>query len=362
MSRTHRWAPLLLVLAAVLTASADRPQPRNGRVSELGHMLAPRSGHTATLLNDGRVLIAGGMVQNREFLDSAELFDPATHTFTPTGKMMMRRVGQIAALLHDGRVLVAGGWVHGTTAEAEVYDLRTGHFTQIAGMQSARAGATATTLDDGRVLITGGSRDDDRVGLNSAELFDPKTMRFVPVGEMHSGRTEHTATLLGDGTVLVTGGMDDRRVVATAEVFDPKTNRFTVVGAMRQGRYKHTAQRLADGRVLVAGGSDDRDWKGTLAEAEVYDPAKRSFTPAPSMAEKRFKLDHQAAALPDGKVLIAGGNETAEVFDGKEFQPLNSGTGTPQWFMTETALKNGEVLLTCQIFCTSRCVSVAPLS
>lgn len=348
MHRTRRWALVLSLLVFAVTLCADKPQSL-GKIVENGHMLAPRSGHSATLLHDGRVLIAGGIVRNGEFLDSTELYDPAKQTFTPSGKMSTRRVGPAAALLHDGRILIAGGWSDGPTASAEVYDPGTGKFSALPAMTSRRARALATTLPDGRVLITGGSSGEDRVGLRTAEVFDPATNKFSLVGEMKDGRIMHTATLLQDGTVLIAGGMADRDVVASAEIFDPKTDRFVPVGLLRLARYKHTSQLLADGRVLVAGGSDSRDFRGGIFdEAEVYDPAKRSFTVVPAMAAKRYKLYQEAALLPDGRVLIAGGGAKAELFDPKQsrFEELGSGTNTPQWFMTETALKNGDVLMT----------------
>jgi hypothetical protein len=343
----HGFLILPAIAFLTLTVLADRPQAGPGQIVEAGRMLTPRSGHTATLLEDGRVLIAGGMIHNHEFLDTAELYDSARRKFEPTGRMNIRRVGQVAALLNDGRVLIAGGWTGGATNEAELYDPHIGKFTAVSPMNTARAGATATTLRDGRVLITGGGKADDRVGQRSAEFFDPATAKFISLTDMADARTEHTATLLADGRVLITGGMADHHVVATAELFDPKTNSFTAVDRLHTARYKHTAQLLGDGRVLIAGGADDRDWKGTLADAELYDPATRSFVPAASMSEKRFKLAHESALLPDGNVLIAGGSAKAEIYNVKQraFTLLPNGTGTPQWFMTETALKNGEVLL-----------------
>lgn len=346
-NRRHGFLILPAIAIFTLSVLADRPQPGSGQIVEAGHMLAPRSGHTATLLRDGRVLIVGGMVRNGQFLDTAELYDSEKKTFTPTGTMSIRRVGHAAALLHDGRVLIVGGWVvGGATDRAELYDPRTGRFTAVASMHETRGRPTATPLADGRVLIAGGSVE-DRAGLRSAELFDPKTSKFTAVGDMKDGRIAHTASLLPDGSVLVAGGMADGHAVSGAECFDPKTGTFIAVASMHQVRYKHTAQVLRDGRVLIAGGSDDRDWKGTLSEAELYDPAKRSFSVLPSMSEKRFKLSDEAAVLPDGNVLIAGGSGKAELFNVKRgnFESLASGTGKPQWYMSETSMKNGEVLL-----------------
>lgn len=349
MSFARRTILILSAATAVtlyLYAAHPESPTHRGRVVEAGHMWSPRSGHTATLLKDGRVLIAGGMVRNGEFLDSAELYDPATRQFTPTGKMFTKRVGLAATLLADGRVLIVGGWSPGPTDAAEIYDPKTGRFSQLSPMTEKRARPETALLQDGRVLIAGGGRG-DRVGERTAELFDPKTASFTRTGDMHDGRLAHTASLLPDGTVLIAGGMADGNVVASADLYDPKTGKFTAVGSMKQVRYKHTAQTLSDGRVLIAGGSDDNDWKGMLAEAEIYDPATRSFAAAPAMSEKRFKLDGTAALLADGNALIAGGSAKAEVFNAKRgsFETLDSGTGTPQWYLSETSLKNGEVLL-----------------
>ena len=349
MSFARRTILILSAIAAVtlyLYAAHPESPTYHGRIVEAGHMLSPRSGHTATLLKDGRVLIAGGMVRNGEFLDSAELYDPNTHRFTPTGRMFTKRVGLAATLLADGRVLIVGGWSPGPTDAAEIYDPKTGKFSQLPPMTEKRARPETVLLHDGQVLIAGGGSS-DRVGERTAELFDPKTGGFTRTGDMHDGRIAHTASLLPDGTVLVAGGMANGSVVASADLYDPKTGKFPAVGPMKQVRYKHTAQTLIDGRVLIAGGSDDNDWKGMLAEAEIYDPATRSFTTVSAMSEKRFKLDGTAALLADGNVLIAGGSGTAEVFDAKRgsFETLDTGTGTPQWYLSETSLKNGEVLL-----------------
>ncbi len=114
MLRARHTVLFLPVLALAVPLSADHPQEPAGKIVVAGHMLSPRAGHTATLLKDGRVLVAGGMVHNREFLDSAELYDPVSRQFSSTGKMMTKRVGQVAALLLDGRVLLAGGWSKGS--------------------------------------------------------------------------------------------------------------------------------------------------------------------------------------------------------------------------------------------------------
>lgn len=226
-------------------------------------MLEPRSGQTATLLPDGRVLITGGMRRNQDFYRSAELFDPATGKFSATGEMQIARVGHAAVLLRSGKVLIAGGWIgHGVTDEAELYDPATGKFTVIGHMLTGRGRPEATLLRDGNVLITGGGGDNDGGGssITNAEIFDVSTSKFSETGAMRYARIAHTATLLADGRVLIAGGRGSE-VNASAEIYDPRSGTFHDTGRLIAARYKHTAGLLPDGRVLIAGGSDDRDWQ-----------------------------------------------------------------------------------------------------
>jgi hypothetical protein len=314
-------------------------------------MFSPRSGHSATLLSNGKVLIAGGMVRNHHFLRTAELYDPIAEKFEATGGMAVERVGHAAVLLASGKVLIAGGWsADGPTDSAEVYDVAKGRFERLARhMTVRRARASATVLPDGRALLAGGS-DEDRPGsrLRSAEVFDPKTLSFSPVGEMSVGRISHTATPLRDGRVLIAGGRDrEIGVVAASEIFDPRTSRFERTGSLAQARYKHTAALLLDGRVLVAGGSDDRDWNGSMKTAEIFDPATGRWTEVPEMAESRFKLPEAAARLSTGEVLIAGGALQAELYDPRSnrFLAVTGELDEARHFMSETLLASGGVLL-----------------
>src|SRR5271163_3126587 len=156
-----------------------------GYVAPAAPMLEPRSGQTATLLPDGKVLIAGGMRRNQDFYKSAELYDPATGRFQPTGEMSQRRVGHIAVLLGSGKVLVAGGWVGNEgTDSAELYDPATGKFTLAAKMTVRRGRPSATMLSDGDVLIAGGEERDNE-SLASAEIFHVRTLSFQATGSMH---------------------------------------------------------------------------------------------------------------------------------------------------------------------------------
>ena len=344
---------LLIVSAAVFSAFAANPfhpatVARNGSVEKVGQMLEPRSGHVATLLPNGNVLIAGGMRRNQDFYRSAELYDPTNKTFHPTGEMNEPRVSPIAVLLKLGKVLVAGGWIgHGCTNSAEVYDPSTGRFTLLASkMTAVRGDARGTLLESGDVLITGGADHDSPGGVASAEVFHPATMTFEAVGPMHFARVSHTATLLLDGRVLIVGGRGNE-VNAIAEIYDPKTRHFSDTGSLTTARYKHTAGRLSDGRVLIAGGSDERDWTGNLGSTEIYDPKTGKFSSGSALNEARFKLPEDAVQLSSGRLLVAGGSKEVEVFDPVSCHfLLASGEISNAWhFMTETKLEDGTVFL-----------------
>lgn len=350
MSRVRLFLITSAVAGFAVAASAFHPSlpstSQVGSISSTAPMLEPRSGHTATLLPDGRVLIAGGMRRNQDFYKSAELYDPGTGKFQPTGEMNERRVGQIAVLLQSGKVLIAGGWVgHGGTDSAELYDPATGKFTAISRMTSRRGRPSATLLQNGDVLIAGGEVVDNE-SLASAEIFHAQTLAFRPTGSMHHARIAQTATLLKDGRVLVVGGYTGQ-VSASAELYDPKSGSFHETGSLGTARCKHTAGLLPDGRVLIAGGSDNRGWNGNLNSSEIYDPNSGKFTPAAALNDSRFKLPDEAVPLASGKLLIAGGSRIAEVFDpaAGTFAAAEGQMNDAWHYLSETRLKDGRVLL-----------------
>lgn len=342
------FAVITLGVVTTFTGFSVRAGAEIGSLVPASPMLEARSGHTATLLLDGRVLIAGGMRRNQEFYKSAELYDPAAKKFQATGEMNMARVGHAAVLLRSGKVLIVGGWIgHGCTDSAELYDPSTGKFTVIAKMASRRGQPSATLLSNGDVLVAGGADHDTPGGIASAEIFRADTLRFEPVGSMHYPRISHTATLLSNGRVLIAGGRGET-VMATAELYDPQTKTFLETGSMLTARYKHTAGLLPDGKVLIAGGSDDRDWKGLTNSAEIYDPHSEKFVATSPLHEKRFKLPEESIQLPTGRLLVAGGSKRVEIYDPRsESFLLAAGQMSDEWhFMTATLLKDGTALLT----------------
>lgn len=345
-----------------LTKSAARePRAAKSTAGATGSEIVPtgmmgerRSDHSATLLRDGKVLIAGGMVRNGEYLAEAELYDPASGKFTAAGQMVSARVGHTATVLPDGRVLVAGGSSRPdeNAGQAEVYDPGTGRFEATGSMMTPRSAAQAALLRDGKVLIAGGNAGADWNRLASAELYDPRTGKFEATGSMSVARISFAMCTLKDGRVLVTGGSmggryPNTQITASAEIYDPATGKFSPTGSMATARHKHALALLEDGRVLVAGGSDNRDWRGKMNSAEIYDPASGKFSDAGKMSETRFKLTNAMVRLPDGKVLIGGGAGHAEIFDpsSMRFELVPGPEMDGRYFSTATLLRGGRVLL-----------------
>jgi hypothetical protein len=306
---------------AGMLASSEIYEPTRGNWVSAAPLVSPRFGHTATLLGNGQVLIAGGANLTAQYLDTAEVYDPPTNTWAIVAPMSQPRAFGTATLLPDGQVLVAGGrnaTKATVLATAELYDPQTGTWTPAASMRTARYHFTATLLATGQVLVAGGENASD-AELSSAEVYDPPTNTWTPVGSMHVVRANQTATLLADGRVLVVGGGDKAPgFTNAAETFAPATGRWSVVAPIPDGRGYATATRLAGGRVLVTGGFGNT---GDLASTEIFDPASNAWTAAGALVTPRGEAS--AALLPSGRVVVAGGQRyasgaflsTSEVFD-----------------------------------------------
>ena len=322
-----------------------------------GSMPRPHAFHTATLLPDGRVLVTGGLVNDR--LDgrasaAVELYDPNSGSWTVTRKMAEARWGHTATLLSTGKVLVAGGYVNGAASldSSELYDPSTGRWTATGDMTVGRGGHVATLLPDGTVLVVGGGAEDTQLegGPRSAtaELYDPRSGKWTATGKLTEARMGFTATLLPDGTVLVGGG--DGGFTA-AELYDPGSRKWTATGSMAEGRFGHTATLLTDGTVLVTGGCACSDpGAGALASAELYQPSTGEWTATDSMGVAR--IFHAATRLSDGRVLVVNDGLPGERSPSAElYDPAAGGWAAtasparPRYGYTTTLLQSNSVLL-----------------
>lgn len=244
---------------------------------------------------------------------------PDPTTFVATGSLATARTNHTATLLADGRVLVAGGedYDYAPLASMEAFDRATGSFAKLADLIEPRSNHTATLLADGRVLVVGGGRTNSIGGpagedvLATTELVDPVSSSVQPGAPLAFPRSHHTATILADGRVLVVGGASDGHVsspsfgdaLGSVEIYDPTAGTWREVSLLTTPRFLHTATLLGDGRVLVAGGSNANEEQ--ILSTEVFDPATEVWAPGPSLAEAR--VFHAAAPLPDGGALVVAG-------------------------------------------------------
>ena len=302
------------------------------------------AGHTATLLPSGQLLVVGGVKSAGAGTAAADLFDPASATWTPMAPMNVMRSSHAATLLADGRVLVTGGSTVSSAAakgyvnntSAEIYDPVANTWTPVPPMSAARSHHTATRLPDGKVLVVGGENLQYLVE-PTAEVYDPATNTWAtPRTPPLAPRSQHTATLLPSGLVLIAGGFDivDGLLTptSTAELYDPVLHTttssvpdgnggtttvttitggldFTATAPMAFPHYGQTATPLADGRVVIVGGN--------TTQTEAYDPAAATWTTQGNTAATH--TSHGAVLLPDGRILVVGGTQfalpDAELFD-----------------------------------------------
>ena len=308
--------------------------PATGQWTVTGSLITSRRTHTLTTLEDGRVLAVGGGHGHPSItpwaLASAELYDPATGTWTATGSLHQSRHSHSATLLPDGRVLVAGGATDQPhlptqviTNTAEIYDPATGTWTPAAPMVHTRVSFPALLLPDSRVLAVSGvvETGGDLAGITFCESYDPISDTWTPTdpigtpvpGGTGTPRVFAQAVTLDDGSVLLTGGHQGGAFewsyspfsFADAERYDPATKRWAPVAPMGIGRDEHRMIKLDSGKVIAIGGLEYGGYDTGYQHSEIYDPATGQWGPRIGLSVPRAKFG--AVKLADGRVLIAGG-------------------------------------------------------
>ena len=336
-----------LALKPARLASAQAVPPS---WSFTGNLNAGRDSHTATLLPNGKVLVAGG-VGGGAVLNSAELYDPVTGTWSNTGKLNSGRYSHTATLLSNGKVLIArgGGGDHTYLSSAEVYDPATGTWSS-TGNTNRSGGGTATLLPNGKTLVAGGGPAG-----KGAEVYDPATETWSITGNLSVGRLYgHTATLLPNGKILIVGGIFSNGLsqgeLSSAELYDPATGMWTITGNLNTARADHIAMLLPNGKVLVAGGAINCGNYCSIHSAELYDPATGSWSLTGNLNDARAL--HTVTLLSNGKVLIAGGVIGVQSLNGAELYDPSTGmwslTGNlndARTLHTATLLSDGKVLV-----------------
>jgi N-acetylneuraminic acid mutarotase len=357
-------------------AMTDRFNPNTGTWSPVGDMqiaqgatphLAGRAFHTATTLPGGDVLVAGGFGYTTDFtqtviLQTAEIFDPSSATWTLTGSMNAARAQHVAVALADGRTLVAGGYDFGpplrsaelfspgspngvasgtpksrparavATARRMRHEARPagimpskssargnasiGTWTKTGSMHVGRAFQPATLLPNGKVLVEG--CDSVGTGGKTAELYDPTSGIWSMTGSMSVARCGHSAILLPDGRVLVAGGSNDAGVSSSIEIYNPQTGRWSLGGDLNSTRAQSGLAMLAGGVVLAPGGYAVNGIPRDSTDLYQFKSHTSTATPSLNLSRDDFTLN----VLQNGKVLVAGGftqngafTATAELYD-----------------------------------------------
>jgi N-acetylneuraminic acid mutarotase len=348
--KNSKFVGSLMLGLAIAFVIANAAQGVNG-FTPTGRLGTARYNHTATLLPNGKVLVAAGHdygfdssgnIEEYAF-DSAELYDPATGTWTPTGSLATKRSGHSATLLSNGKVLVAGGQFNAggyiiTLSSAELYDPVSGTWSATGSLHTQSAGPAATLLANGKVLVVGAS----------TELYNPATGTWSLNGSPAILRSApDTATLLPNGKVLLAGGSTNH-----SELYNPATGTWTLTGIPGATRSSHTATLLPNGKVLIAGGMAFQNGSGTIAfnSAELYDPAVGTWSPTGSLGNPRY--NHTASLLPNGKVLVVGGIGNSDTAGSAELYDPAIGTWSPagslsteRYGHTATLLAGGQVLV-----------------
>ncbi len=313
------------------------------------NMPVSRDWHTAALLSNGNVLIAGG-VTSYGTLNNSDLFNPSAGNWTETSPLNTSRAYSSAVSLTNGTVLIAGGDSGGTIlTSCEIYDPATALWTNTGSLNVNRSLHTLTLLENGKALAVGGYIPASGHATATVEIYDPSTATWTLTNSLHTARFVHTAVLLQNGKVLITGGDNGSNgSLNSAEIFDPATGAWTVTGSMSTDRYYFSTTVLPNGKALAVGGYSTTH--GTfLTSCELYNPSTGNWTSTASLSTARWL--HTAALLPNGKILASGGDGLGRLYSSEIYDPVaatwSNGGIMPNSHTigTATVMQSGEVLV-----------------
>ncbi|MGD8857455.1 MAG: kelch repeat-containing protein [Chloroflexota bacterium] len=284
-------------------ASVEVYDPASGTWQPGPSLNYPHGGHTATTLADGRIFVTGGIRPGPVWQATTEMFDPNAASWQVMAPMTYPRSMHSATLLPNGEILVIGGWTGSMTlSHVEAYNPSTNTWRTVGSLLEARQDHSANLLPDGRVLVVGGYRG---TWLGTAEIFDPATGTSTPTYPPACHGTSHETVVLADGRIMLVGGACGSGrpgIVAQVSIFDPVTASWQAVAPMAQARFGMTVNRLDDGRVIVIGGGDGDI---ALASTEIFDPATGAWRAGPPMHDAR--VVHTTTRLANGDLLVAAG-------------------------------------------------------
>jgi len=329
--------------SAVITVSLGA-----GKLSLGANLITARSNHSAVLLPNGLVLVAGG-ASGSTTLKSAELYDPVKNTWTATADMSTARSGHIAILLQNNKVLVAGGFDgKAALATAEIYDPAAGTWTATTGpMAFSHNFHTASLLADGKVLIAGGVLGPSIFAdATTTEIYNPTLGTFTAGPNLPEPRQGHTSTVLQNGKVLLVGNSNGNATIARLLSYTPPAT-FAWADAtatpatpppLANSHWNHAATLLANGNVLITGG-----FGSNTKSAELYNPTTNTWTSAGNMAVGRAL--HTSTLLRNGKVLIIGGYDGVNSLSSLELYDPTAGWSTVAQKVLNTPRANHNSLL-----------------
>jgi hypothetical protein len=335
------------LLAQVATDSTEIYDPVTDLFLSGPTMTTPRSLHTQTELDDGRFLITGGVDGGNNPQSSCEVYDPVADAFVAVASMNVPRMGATATLLADGRVLLTGGLealstmptqlqaIRDAVDSTEIYDPVTDTWTLGPAMSDPRAGHVALERSDGRILLCGGISWTPSFFFGwlptvetSCDIYDPATNTMTSGPSMNDARALIDPVQLGPDRWLLAGGMNGLSILpfnpgnptSSAEIYDGVANTWTSVGSMATARVNQKGWALSNGTVMLAGGGDGSLLAPLpLSSTEIFDPATNTFSPGPAM-----NLPRAAAGIlrmPQGQIFLFGGADSGQTV-----------TNTTEWY------------------------------